>query len=440
MLVCAGCPPGPLTIPPVRDAGPGLDGGELLVDGGLVRSDAGLPLEQACAVLNAKRCESLGRCGLLAADGGLSICLALQEATWCGPTTWLSRVQAPVNTLRYDGTLALACATELEARSCANVNDEPEACSRFLLPNAQLRQPCYDGYTECIEGVCRGVSCGDRRCRPRGLAGEDCRQTSDCASGLVCKPLASTPGVGVCTRPLEAGETCIGAQECASGFSCTGRCVADAPVGGSCASARCNVQTYCSPSPDAGLVCVERLSLGSSCASDTQCATTLICDAFTRRCEPQVVTQSNAACGPHQTCGLDNVCVGLSPTEAGRCLPPRSTGAACTVTDECEEHLRCTSPDAGACKGRGQQGDSCANARDCAAFFACIGGRCAARPTLGQPCSTSLRCLWGACSGADGDGGFVCAQAGGPGARCDDDTACASQRCLQGTCLAACVP
>ncbi len=442
LLLVAGCSSATLLPVNARDGGvvPKLDAGR---DAAVVLpvGDAGSTVDsQACERLIQKRCAYLQRCGLIADDEAtLAQCAEYFTVTWCGPTKWLARVAPGVATLKYDATKAAECANAYVARACTDWATEPTACGQFLLPNAQPKQPCYDGYQECIEGACRGVSCSDRRCRPLGVEGDDCRVSTDCVSGLYCRT-TSTPGVGVCSPPATVGDSCMNSNECAEGLTCLGQCLALPKPGDACVMGRCDANAYCGQTPDGG-VCFEKVARGLPCVSDTQCTAGSVCDTQSLSCVASVV-DVNGPCSERQTCASGLICAGLTANTVGLCVKPRGFGETCTRSEECQAHLACTVADGGygECDSRGETGAPCFSARDCSVFMTCLKGACAPRPMTGQPCSPQTPCLWGACTPMPSDGGYLCTDFGGPGARCSDDHECASGRCVSGQCLAACTP
>lgn len=442
MLVIAGCVPVSVSTQRAGDSGVssvvGPDAGFVVADSGVGASvDAGSWGGWACVALISQRCDYLQRCGLISSDPTThGECEAYFTATWCGPTKWLSRVTPAVNTLRFEPNAAQACADAFDSRSCSEWSSEPEVCGRFLLPNAKLRETCYDGYTECAEGVCRGLSCGDRRCRPLGVDGEDCRTSSDCVSGLYCRS-TQTAGVGVCSKPALVGDACSGVGECAAGLTCLGQCLALPSAGTACVMGRCDASSFCVQGADGG-VCQSRGPVGLKCGSDAQCAMGLVCDAKLGLCTPALVTEPGGACSDQQLCANGLACVRLSRDSAtGTCQSPQPAASTCSQSSDCQPHLACSK---GSCVSRGGVGSPCSSSRDCGIFLGCLENECARRPVIGESCSLLLPCLWGACSQLGADGGFVCSEPAGPGARCGGDDACASGRCEQGQCLAACTP
>ena len=435
-MVLASCAlPEPSTTPKL-DSGRAIDSGvSVAFDAGVALHDSGVsPGVGTCELLISQRCDYLERCGLISNDHETrEACESFFSATWCRPTKWLARLSPAINTLRFDQSRAQACADAFDSRSCSEWSKEPEVCGQFLLPNAQLRQPCYDGYDECVEGVCRGVSCGDRRCRPLGLEGEDCREGSDCQAGLYCR---STPtvGVGVCSKPAVVGDACS-AGACADGLTCLGQCVALPAVGGACLMGRCDSSGYCSQTADGG-VCQARLGVGTRCVGDGQCIGGSVCDARQLVCVSATISEPAAACSEQQTCVNGLVCVKPADT-ISTCQQPHPAASPCTRSTDCQSHLACTK---GSCISRGVVGAACETSRDCGVLLGCLEGRCRARPVVGQGCSLLLPCLWGSCGPGGADGGFQCNEPAGPGTRCAVGGDCASGRCEQGQCLAACTP
>lgn len=438
--VALGC--GPIT--PRPDGGGREDGGadagrDAGYDAGT--ADAGLPVGQACTLLNARRCEYLRQCGLIGADDpSRRDCLAWLLATWCGPSLWPARVNPLINTLRYDGVQALACAESFPGRACAEYESLPVACSRFLAPNAYTREACYDGYQECTEGVCRGAAC-PRSCQPRGAAGEVCRLSGDCRAGLYCKVTNTAAGIGLCTALGVDGSACDSAQPCGPNLTCiSGLCRFPPTEGSPCPALVCDSTAWCLATADGG-VCAGRRNQGVGCSDDVQCLDELLCDSLRLTCEPRVLAQPGSPCGQRQECPFGNVCVGATATNLGSCAAPLSQGLACGGSSECLPHLACTSASDGGrvCGARLQAGAPCAFDRDCQVLSRCRQGACVELPATGESCDQAQECLWGPCA-AQPDAGLMCVERYGPGAVCQLDADCASQKCVSGRCLASCAP
>ena len=436
----ASCSPVTLTKPP--DGGDG-DGGQVHPDGGsdagLPTSDGGLPLDGACDVLNHERCAYLQRCGLIGASGGeLERCEARLVATWCGPSTWPSRVVPPINTLRYDGRLAQDCATAFASRSCAEFATLPDSCGAFLRPAANLRQACYDGFQECVEGVCRGAAC-PRTCQARGVSTEVCRQDSDCVARLFCRPSTTTPGIGTCTAYAGIDEPCDTDTRCLEGLWCQmSQCRQLPMAGAACLYGRCDELSWCELSLDGG-TCLPKKNRGAGCLPG-QCLPELVCGALSGVCEPRVLDQAGAPCTWEQTCPAGTVCVGWTQGAPGSCELPHGEGDDCTHHEDCLAHLACLESDGGrTCQRRLEKDAACDESRACGLQAACVQGRCVELKPPGESCDETGACLWGPCVDA-GTAGFKCAGPLGPGGACTTGADCASGRCEMGSCLAPCTP
>lgn len=413
--------------------------GDAGADAGVPPQDAGLPVDAACEVLNRSRCEYLARCGLIGdtADD-LERCQRRFTASWCGPGTWPLRVAPPVQTLRYDGRMAQDCADAFAMRACGEWEVLPESCVNFLKPFASLRQACYDGYLECVEGVCRGAAC-PRSCQARGVAGEVCRADADCVARLYCRPSSATPGIGTCAAWAGLGEACDAETRCLDGLWCyANQCVQLPPVGRPCFLGRCDLDGWCDRTLDGG-TCVMRKARGTGCLPG-QCLADLLCGALSGVCEPIVLDSPGVPCTGEQRCPSGTVCVGWTADAPGICEAPHSEGEACTRHEDCKPHLACLPSDGGsACARRRADGEPCTDARGCRVQSTCVKGECRALEEPGQSCDETKACLWGTCVDA-GTAGLKCVPPLGPGAGCTSSAQCASGRCEQGVCLAACTP
>jgi len=413
--------------------GSGVGGG----GGATVTPDGGLSYRLACPTLNAKRCELMRSCGVIDdSTDAYRNCVAWLTATWCGPTKWTARVE--IGTLRYDALRAQACATDWLTRACSDWATEPTSCQRFLSPGVPLGGRCYDGYQECTEGVCRGGAC-PRTCAMRGNVGDVCLTAADCQPSLYCRPAAGT-ALNQCTAFATEGTPCGTGQQCAAGLTCaTGVCKRLPMASQPCLIGQCEEGAFCLSASDGGM-CETRRDAGESCSDDTQCQASLVCSLATSSCAGATVSSIGATCTAQQQCPSGSTCLLEANAQQGTCGAFKRLNEACSAPTDCQEHLTCGFSDGGrACVPRKPNGSSCATARDCLALSTCAASSCQPLPTLGERCSVTLPCLWGSCFD-QGDGGSVCIEPQGPGQRCRTGADCASGRCDQGLCGAACLP
>lgn len=423
-------------------SGTGGGGGIIIVDG--------LPLKNACATLNARRCDYFARCGLIEdTDDGKRDCAAWLLATWCGPTLWPARVE--VGTLLYDAKVAQQCADAWSSgnppRRCDLYEELPGVCTRFIAPNVAPLRACYDGYSECTEGtVCRGAAC-PRTCQALGAVGDTCQNDGDCRPLLYCKRTVQVTGAGTCTSFGAINNVCGPEEPCGAGLVCAGnKCVAPPTAGSPCATGGiCDDTSWCQFGADGG-TCSTKEGSGAPCTDDVQCMPGHLCQpgsgGAAAECTPRVIGALPSVCSDRQTCPPGTTCVGATATTLGYCEQPLTPGAPCIASDDCRKDLACASADGGfamTCVTRQRNGGSCVLDRDCQMLSRCIGGVCTRLPVTGQSCAQEGACLFGPCSTL-ADGGATCADRYGPGTRCAFDGDCASNRCLGGMCLPACAP
>lgn len=406
-------------------------------------SDGGLPASLACATLDAARCAFLARCGLVGDDDDAQArCRARLEATWCGPTMWLPRVRSPINTLRYDGRRAQACADAFATRRCEDFDGLPQECGTFLAPAANLKQQCYGDYEECIEGVCRGGAC-PRSCQPRGVRGDACQRDGDCVTGLYCRQPPGRPS-GACTSYGAVGDFCDGTDHCQGDLLCSAsQCKATPGLDQPCVDGRCDDNTRCVAGSDGG-VCVARLPESAPCGGD-ECQPGLACLPSSGQCEPERLTALGAPCLAGQVCPTGAACVGWTNEAPGACETLHDEGAPCTRHGDCQPHLACLEvefadggPSGRACARRQPVGGDCDDGRACDVQAVCVEGRCVPLPSPDDACGEAGQCLWGACRVTSAEA--WCVGLLGPGAACQADDECAGHRCVGGACVAACTP
>jgi hypothetical protein len=391
----------------------------------------------ACRVLNSSRCESLIRCGLLANNASArEACVLNFEATWCGPSTWPSYLLT--GGLRYSPLRAQSCADALSTQRCATWETLPAECANFLQPILQLGQSCFEGYSGCAEGVCRGNGC-PRVCQAPALVDEPCSRDDECQVGLFCKPVPLMPSRGQCARYGTLGAACVTSTQCAAELSCVSqRCERLPAPGQSCLDGRCNVVGFCTA--DAGQ-CVNRRSASEPCDRTFECTVGLVCDLAAHQCVPEGV-EPGQPCAPEQQCPPGFGCRRTDGSTATSCEPDGTSGQPCLTSRDCEPHLMCGDADGGRrCQGRLGPGSVCTSNADCQLSASCQLGQCVELPLPGASCSATRQCRWGLCRDfAASDAGAICGLLLGAGQPCGAGNQCASGTCESGTCLARCLP
>ena len=429
------CSPSPIFIFP--DAGK-PDGGVTVIPDSGVRVDGGLLVTEACLSLNTNRCEFLARCGLIEDSPQSRLeCARFFEATWCGPLTWPTHVTA--GALKYDPLKAESCSQAFATQACGEWKTLPDSCNRFLLPRVPLGQSCYDGYAECMDGVCRGSSC-PRTCQPRALLNDVCSMDADCKTGLFCRVSEVTPNSGLCTPFGTNGSACTGNRECLDGLQCLSKvCRVLPPPGTGCLEGLCAETGYCDGQADAG-VCLGRKTEGQRCVGD-ECEASLVCDPLNSMCV-KLQLSSGDVCQLLQNCPSGEVCVGATAQSVGLCHAPVTEGMRCLAHEDCEDHLACLEADGGrTCQRRSPAGASCDGNRVCQKSATCSASICTPLPLPGQSCAATRTCRWGLCRDlANTDGGAVCGPLLSAGQPCQRSEECVSGSCLSSACLARCVP
>lgn len=407
-------------------------------------SDGGFTAQNACALINARKCDYLQRCGLIAqGQPALRDCASILVTTECGPSLWPLRVQ--VGTLRFSTVIARACAESYPTAHCEDFTRAPELCNDFLTPGAAANGACYGGnFKECQLGVCRGLSC-PKLCRPPGTPGEDCNLNQDCATdaGLYCAP-GRTSSSGTCSPFAGVDAGCNALTRCEQNLYCAmdGHCQPLGDNGDACSDKTCVSSNWCAIGADGGGVCTWKAVPGTNCTDDRQCQEGSICVVESGKCGGEGPLPRDSACGSRQSCAPGLTCVGLQPNTLGVCSDPRSTDDLCTGHLDCEGHLACVAADGGSqkhCTARREDGAPCALTRECQLYSACRGGTCIRLPRLGEAC-VSNECVYGSCTESGTDGGRTCTGQLPPNAPCTFDAECSSSRCSAGSCLAACTP
>lgn len=474
------------------------------------RADAGNPtayeafLERAAATY----CAELARCGR--ADPSAQGC---REAFFASAVPVQFALPRSVRTgaASFDPALGARCLETIDGGcgrlSCFDVN-APEAslggrcfseadctdptlgcngvvCGRQCSRGGALGDSCNDSRPcdpslACIDRLCQPVPAFNMPCTFRGcgtlsaclttdggLFGPDARcvrlpSTGPCLAFAQCAPDAFCDSTNQCRALLAPGAVCQGDRQCRAGDFCNGVCTARRMAGAACVSG--NFGRECAD----GLVC-----LAGRCAAPTEvrgapclgaeqrlnggCATSLLCDAVTLRCERRTGALPGQPCSNTRLCAED-VCRGFSyvqdggPSPAGRCGPSQpgdecQTNSNCSGSTYCEAGrcalaraaTACTS-DANCLPGSFCNGSTCApragNGQSCPSLGTCAdprheclpsptGSRCQPVPTLGQPCTTRCQLPFGCVGG-------TCVAGGRPGTPClSVDT---SETCLEGEC------
>jgi hypothetical protein len=364
------------------------------------------------------------------------------------------------------------------------------ACSRCA--NGKM---CLVG-SDCTSALCANMTCAG------------CTKDSDCGMGNFCDT-TTTGGTCAPTKPL--GVACTANGQCASGncvgpagtqiccavacmdngaASCgtNGACTNDGsacqtyPFGAMCGSScpagsffltpsTCNAQSQCTqalggkPCPNGFSCNMNGMTCNTSCAGDSDCATTFYCKNPGSNGTCAVQMQDGSACTADDQC-MNGNCQG------GKCSQPRAAGAACTSNSECAAPGVCGVNGTGHCCTAACTPGPCAT--DCDMNGNCAGpgssmacsaqvmcdttnpngnllttgsgtcdgmGNCAQTTTV---CGNNLRCKNGACltscplNNTFGDhacvpgfycGGSTCLPTNGPGGACNRPNMCTSGMC-----------
>jgi hypothetical protein len=333
------------------------------------------------------------------------------------------------------GTSAGTCTPVIgaaDADSCAGVCDATGAC---VIPDGQPCDPsvpCSSGF--CASGVCCGSAC-NRPCEtcsvvpgtcsvvplgqgsPSACGAYLCSGTSpdcptSCAGDAVCAPGHYCAG-SACVAQKPVGMSCAGARECASGFcasglccdrACDGACEACDATPGTCTNAAAGSAgtPSCTPYRCSGA----SGDCPKSCAADGDCASGYFCAAGSI-CQPQLA--QGQACSPLTDC----VEPGCRECASGFCTDGFCCASLCRDgCDVCNASPgQCTlapagSPGAPGCGAYLCSGSAatcpttCAGPADCAPTFYCAGGACLPKRPAGQSCASGAECTTGFCGNA----------------------------------------
>lgn len=275
--------------------------------------------------------------------------------------------------VEYHPERVQACADAVLANGCEQDNPQLPECEAVFEGSVPLGGECMiaqecEGEATCVvDNACPG-ECGSLR-----LAGDACRENSDCQAGLICSDETER-----CVAPVAAQGACGGGvePECGGGLLCmgddeeegiAGTCrptdaVFVAEVGASCdfQNALCNEDLSCviaGSDPETGLIteCAPTVAAGAACnvGIPTQCPEGYYCNAqptlgeFEGICvplpeagEPCIAPLEGSACGAYAICNGENQCVAISrlgePCETDdACYSGRCEAGACVSEAAC---------------------------------------------------------------------------------------------------------
>ena len=283
-------------------------------------------------------------------------------------------------------TYYVRCGLYADQASClANANTTPDSAVFDAINAGKVTWNGGDAQS-CLDAI-ESLSCDQTSMGARvepsaclnivtGVAatGSACEQDAECVSGeCALTTCGSACCPGTCTGSASTGavgEPCIEGDTCAAG-------------------------NWCDES-DTGSICQALVASGSACQASASCPYGQGCGGGICKVLPQV----------GQPCP-DNVCadIGAYCGSAGTCLAYGLSGAACGSGTECSPFETCDT----------------------------TSGKCAALPTVGQPCTDE-------CSNATCDNG-TCVAPGSDGTTCMFPSDCQSDNCVidengSGTCTA----
>jgi hypothetical protein len=203
-----------------------------------------------------------------------------------------------------------ACTVALQSQPCADViytqNLPPDCVTQpGGLPDGAI---CAVA-AQCQSTWCRvlyGAACGT--CGPPPKAGDDCRSSSECLTGMTCS------SAKVCAPFANVGTSCGPSQPCNDGLTCTNSvCVA----GASSLGAPCS-------------------SVGAGCDPYKG----LSCNAATSTCQNIVLAPAGEACGT--VANQNQICQAATCTH-GTCVANAALGGACDLASgpSCRASARC---------------------------------------------------------------------------------------------------
>ena len=310
-------------------------------------------------------CDASVRCGAYASA---TVCRAFANAVGiCNPTPAINDGRQAL-----DSTAAAAC---LNSMSGACEAADLTACGKALRGTVQPNQGCYN--------------------------------TVECATNLYCNLSSTCPGL--CQPAIAVGQALPPGASCVSGYyGYGGVCVANSPIGQSCApqspqttDRTCVPEAFCQAVTK---VCTAKRLAGQSCStSNAECAGLLQCHGGV--CE--ALGTSSAACDTTRSCRADLKC---SATNV--CVPLADVNAACTSAfGDCRYDLICDKPvgsSAGTCQAIHTIGQSCTSGgyqcglfnsgNYCTATSVTPTGVCALKKGVGASCVSYEECKTSSCA------------------------------------------
>ncbi|HEY4105963.1 MAG TPA: Dickkopf N-terminal cysteine-rich domain-containing protein [Polyangiaceae bacterium] len=248
------------------------------------------------------------------------------------------------------------------------------ACDTVALtctdPNCAAGKNCLTD-AECP----KGIACVADFCQPLRQPGQNCFQTSDCASGACSyDPVANR---SLCTAPKADGAACVQPSDCASGYcafdvsSSTQVCMAALANGD-----MCTLPDQCKSGNCTNGMCLA-VAAGATCTTDADCAVThnLFCADGACTLTPFALGTS---CSANSQCDSAN-CL------AGKCAEKAAIGDDCDANTPCDDTSYCNiaaSKTLGTCTALKAQGDPCTRDIECASGCQATNGalRCNGQP------------------------------------------------------------
>lgn len=309
--------------------------------------------------------------------------------------------------------------------STADLASFTQACIAYVTAQCTRRSQCdsSQSYQSCMENQMRcpaiflgpgtgytletlnscapqwaTVSCADVNsgkhpsCTQPGTraAGQGCRFSTQCSSGICSAPNPAT--CGQCVNPSLSGDACVTQYQCPSSYLCSfGRCQqlqAESPDTALPNGSPCNYEGSCSGScapSTQGNTCVSAPSYGQACLSGLpagarNCQWRLICSNGTCVSPAGTGTACTDATVPCYASYCDSP-NGLAP---GTCTAWHNPGDACNraVLEMCGENDTCMCDDAACsnahCVRYVMTGGTCDDYTRCSAGTTCTNGTCAA--------------------------------------------------------------